>query len=744
MSGLMQLVKRFHDGWRARLHGRAGWTTVHRAGGPIDPARPQSIADLLEAERERWFLWVPVCFGAGIGTYFALPFEPRPGILVVFLVAGCGLRYAFRLGTWAPVLTGVLLCALSGALTAKVRTEWTRAPVLAAALEARMSAGFIESLEPRRPRGFRITLRLRALQGVAVDNLPERIRFIWNGDTDLRVGEAMTVRVSLKPPPTPVRPDGYDFARRAWFKGIGAVGYAVASPVRSADLPAAPALLGARAWVGSIRAAIGADVERRIPGEGGAIINALIIGQRGKVPETTLDHLRRSGLSHMLAISGLHMAMIAGALFWLLRGGLAAFPVLALNGPIKKGAAAAALAGGIAYLAISGASVATQRATIMIGLMLVAVLLDRPAISQRNVALAALVILAIAPENLLEIGFQMSFAAVVALVAFYERWRLRQGTWSGTRSGVTVGARTSPLWIAARGGRNMIIGTLVTTFVAGVAVAPFEAFHFHRVAQFSLLANLLAMPVFTIVVMPMALMTLISLPFGLEGGSLPIMAWGVAQVTDVAGWVSEKPNAVHHTSAMGGPAFLLMMLGGLWLCLWQKRWRYAGVVPVAFGLLFSANPADPDLLVARDGALVAVRTAQGGLSGSPGRIGAFELTRWLEADGDARGPETVERGDGFACDRQGCTADIRGTMVAMPKSPANLAEDCRRADIVILTFVQARPCPSARLVIDRQAVQRFGVHAVTIGADGAIRLVTVEGRRGVRPWTLAGRDMPGE
>ncbi len=709
-----------------RPHVTDAGATTHRTWG----------LSTLDRERERWFLWVPVFFGAGIGLFFALPHDPPLTRTLAALVAAIALQRVFRRGVLMPALIGATLCMLAGMMAGTLRAEWTRAPVLNTEITARMAAGFIEALEPRLPKGARITMRLRALQGVSSAERPERIRFVWAGTTDLRVGDAITVRLSLRPPPTPVRPGGYDFARRAWFKRIGAVGFAVAEPKRSRTLPTKPDFLGFRTWLGNIRSSIAHRVETQVPGDAGAIINALIIGQRGKVPEEKLDHLRRSGLSHMLAISGLHMAMIAGALFWLLRGGLAAIPHFALNWRIKKGAAITALLGGILYLAVSGASVATQRAAIMIGLMLVAILLDRPALSLRNVALAALIILAIAPENLLEIGFQMSFAAVAALVSFYEWWQARQDQNQVIRSQLI----TNPIALAAlRGSRNMIGGTLMTTLIAGIAVAPFGAFHFHKIAQFSLLANLLAMPVFTVLVMPMALVTLLTLPFGLEGGSLNIMAWGVEAVSDVAAWVALQPDAVRTTPEMPMVAFLAMIIGGLWFCLWRQRWRILGVIPMALGATLSAGTVPPDLLIAREGALIAARTDGQLLSGSPGRAGAFELARWLEADGDKRAADTIVRGAGFRCDAAGCTTQIGDVVVAMPRAPQNIDDDCRKADIVILIFDQVHPCPSARLVIDRADLRREGVHAVTIRPGGAITVKTVEQLRGTRPWTRSGQ-----
>ena len=320
-----------------------------------------------------------------------------------------------------------------------------------------------------------------------------------------------------------------------------------------------------RAWsvIERLRHGIGPRITAVLPGQTGAIANALITGARGGISEATNSAFRDSGLMHILAISGLHMAIMAGSVFYLVRLLLAAMPALALLYPIKKWAAVAAMLGALAYLLISGSSFATVRSAIMISIMFIAVLLDRPALALRNVVLAALLILIAFPESLFDVGFQMSFAAVLALICVYEEAR-KSRVWS------LLPERPSA-WLLL-----FVGGIIATTLIASTAVAPFAAYHFHKSQQYAVLANLIAIPICNFIVMPAALASLLAMPLGLEAAPLRVMGWGIDGMLWTAERVASLPGAVLHIPAMPTPAFLAIIGGGLWLALWQTRWRVLG------------------------------------------------------------------------------------------------------------------------------------------------------------------------
>ncbi len=676
---------------------------------------------LLEAEQARWFLWVPVLVGLGVGLYFSLSFEPHLLTVLSGLAAAVALRMAVPRRTELVLATNVIVAIALGFALAKVRVEWVRAPVLARQMRSVEVRGYVELIEPRAKRGERLTLRVTKLGDLGEDARPVRVR-VTTGKTApwLRAGDPVRLRATLQPPSGPALPGGYDFARAAWFDRLGAVGYTWTAPKRDPTLGAPPVTLRLWAHVERLRHAIGRRITAALPGETGAIANALITGERGAIPEDTTSAFRDSGLLHVLSISGLHMAIMAGSVFFLVRLVLAAFPGIALRYAIKKWAAVAATLGAIAYLLVSGSSFATVRSAIMISIMFAAVLLDRPALALRNVGLAAILILLVFPESLLNVGFQMSFAAVVALVAVYETFAKRGG-WTFIPQGP---------WAKLV---FFFVGIVVSTLVASAAIAPFAAFHFHKSQQYAVIANLVAMPICNLVVMPAALATLILMPLGLEAVALWVMGAGIDAMLWTARRVAGLPGAVLHIPAMPLSAFLAMVAGGLWLALWQTRWRLFGLALIAGGIALAPASRLPDLLIGRDGALVAVREDDGRLAALGPARDTYELSRWLESDGDAH--DAAHQGRHVRCDRIGCRARVKGLTVAVAQRPAAFADDCRHASIVVSPIVSPRSCAKPKVVVDFFAARREGTHAIYIADDGTLDIETVAGRRGQRPWS---------
>lgn len=682
------------------------------------------LARLVEEESDRWFLWVPVCFGAGIGLYFSLSLEPSFYYVIAALCVTLSLCFVTARIPFVWTICVACFLASLGFADAKLRTHSVAQPAMERSGGVKLLKGWIEKVEARLPRGHRITLRVFEASSRDNTSQPIRVRYTSRFDETHVTGTAIEVRVRIRRVPEPVMPGGFDFSRKAYFAGLGAVGFAL-SPARILNKsPPAPFDILLYAKIDSLRHGIERRILETLPGEEGAVVIALITGERGRIPDDTRDALRNSGLAHMLAISGLHMALMAGSLFWLLRASAATIPALALRYPIKKWAAVLALLGGGFYLAISGGSIATQRAFLMMGIVFTAILLDRPALTLRNVALAALVILVLFPESLLNVSFQMSFAAVTALIAVYER----------TNKHKKYSAVNSFWGRIVRKGGWYLGGIALTTLVAGIAAAPFAAFHFHKLAQFSLVANLGAMPPFGLVVMPAALAALIAMPFGIEALPLQVMAWGIDHVVVVAKEVSSWPAASVHVAAMPVASLLALAIGGLWLCLWQKPWRLAGLGIASIGLAMAGNVPRPDLLVGRDGKLLALRNNADTLSVTGGKKASYSLERWLRADGDPRDPALALKSSVFKCDELACVAKVKGKTVAFIRHPAALAEECARADIVVAQIPLHRRCPNARVTVDRIDLWADGAHALYMEGQ-SIRIETVAQHRGTRPWS---------
>ena len=680
-----------------------------------------AIADALVSEREIWPLWLPVAAGIGILGYFALSFEPAWWVGVAATL-GAATAYAINRGrAGAPAMLTALALAL-GFAAAQLGTARVAAPML----EARIGPAWIEGRvvgQTLTPNGVRLVLEDPSVDRLAAAGTPHRIRVrLLSGSEPVATGVRIGVRAVLNPPSRPVIPGGFDFRRHAFFQGIGGVGYAVGHPRLVEGGEASRSGL----WLETLRRHIAGRIGEALDGDRAAIATALLTGDRGAIRDEVHDAIRESGLAHLLAISGLHLGLVAGLVFFAVRAGLALAPPLALEYPIKKWAAIAALAGAFAYMFIVGATVPTQRAFIMAGLVLVAVLVDRTAISMRLAAWAAALVLAVSPYSLLGPSFQMSFAAVIALIAGYEAMRDRLAEWRSRAGPLRIGA----LYLA---------GVLLSTAIASTATAPFALYHFQQIASYGLATNLLAVPLTALWIMPCGLAAYLLMPLGLEALALVPMGWGIEALLAIAETAAGWPHAALHISAPPGWALGSAVIGGLWLCLWHGRWRYWGVAGIAAGMLALAWPRlGPDVLVSEDGRLMAVRGADGELALSEPRRDRFTRDIWLRADGrpqaipwPALGPSEDGR---LSCDPLGCLYRRDGVLAALVMDPRALGEDCAAADIVVAAMPAGRSC-RASTVIDRFDVWRHGAHAITLTPDGPV-VDRVSDQTGLRPWTL--------
>jgi competence protein ComEC len=685
------------------------------------------LAGWLGDERERWVLWLPVGVGLGIGIYFALPVEPVPWLAGVILL---GILAVLATARVCPGVVRMLMIGLAavaaGFIAAQVRTILVEAPMLDRRIGPLTVEGRVVEVEPL-GRGRRVLLDDLQIAGMAATGTPRRARIRLGSEPPLAPGSRIRVRAVLSPPPAPALPRAFDFQRQSYFRGLGAVGFAMgrAEEVASGDA-GSPALA-----LAALRQRIGERVTGGLEGTAGAMARALMTGERGAIPENVLAAMRDSGLAHLLAISGLHIGLVAGILFVGLRAVLALVPYIALRFPIKKWAAGAALPGAAAYALISGATVPTQRAFLMLGLVLLAVLLDRRGLSIRTVAWAALAILLLQPESLLGASFQLSFAAVVALIAAYEEIAERRFRDDGRR-------RVWPWKIVLYVG-----GVALSSLIAGAATTPFALYHFNRLAAFGMAANMAAVPLTALWVMPWAVVAFALMPFGLEALALAPMGWGVEAIIGVAREVAAWPGAVTLLPSMPTAGLVAVAVGGLWLCLWRGRWRLWGIAGIVGGLVSGAWVSPPDVLVDDAGRLMAVRTADGSLAVSSRRLGRFDAEIWMRRAGQEEAPAVWPAagtgGDGpLACDILGCIHRANGHTVALVRDEGALTEDCRIADVVVATVPARRPCPSATVVIDRFDLWREGAHALWLDRD-AIRVESVNKVRGERPWVVRPR-----
>lgn len=703
------------------------------------------VAENFAAERDRWANWLPVLLGLGIAIYFGLEREPASWTRLLWVGPAClalGLRRGQgRAYLWALAATLVLI----GFGVAQWRATAVAAPVLKRQIGPVTVFGTIENLDRRDDGSARVVLADPDIRGLAAADTPWRIRItVRSGAADLRPGHHIRLLAVLMPPSPPVAPGAFNFARKAWFERIGGFGYALGAPlpVAAGDGMAAA---GPEPWLAAFRDRLATRIRGHDDGPAGAVAAALMTGHRRAIPEHVVSALRDSGLAHLLAISGLHVGLVAGFVFFLLRAALALSERVALNYPIKKWAAGAAFLAAVFYLFMSGATIPTQRALVMTGIILLAVITDRTAITMRPVTWAAVIILLIAPESLLSVSFQLSFAAVISLVAAYEFLRSRMPPEWRRR---TTRSRRLMMYFAA---------VAFTTIVAEVAIGPFAAFHFNRFVAYGLVANMIAVPLMALWIMPWAVVSFLLLPLGLESWGLEPMLWGIDAVIAVATEVSSWPGVVRNVAAMPDLAIILVAAGGLWLCLWRRPWRLGGLAAIAAGMIMAANARPPDLLVDGEGKVVAVRDAGGDLVFAMGRARGLVGETWLRRAGRGRAVAAVKPGVGgdgqtslpwLACDRLGClyrppietgggaaAADAAPRpVVAIVRDARAFADDCRTARVIVSLEPLRGACPSATVIVDRFDLWRAGSHAIWLERD-RIRVETVAADIGGRPWS---------
>lgn len=671
------------------------------------------------AERERWPLWLPAFLATGIAIYFALPFEPSYWSGLAAVVSAAGLTFFGRRHT-GVLLVGLPLVAMSlGFTLAAWRTAVLEAPQLERRLGPVAVSGRVVEVEML-AKGRRVTLDRPVIERIAPGHTPKRVRVrLLSQEPTIRPGDHVRLRAMLLPPAAPVAPGAFDFQRHAYFLQLGAVGYAYG---RVEVEQAKPSSFGL--WLAALREHVAARVVAGLPGAEGGIAAALMTGERGAIPPDVIEAMRSSGLAHLLAISGLHLGLITGALFFGIRAILALVPFLALRYPIKKWAAFAAFVGAFFYLLVTNATVPTQRAFIMTGVVLLGIMLDRTSISMRMVCWAALVILMLQPESLLGPSFQLSFAAVLALIAAYEAWPFRLPGW----------ARGEGWW---RLPLYYFLGVAFTSLVTTLATIPYSLYHFDRLAAYGVVTNMIAVPVTALWVMPWAIVTFLLMPFGLEAISLQPMGWGLAVVIWSAKTIMSWPGSVTVLPAMPIWGVALVTVGLLWLCLWRRPWRWAGIAGMALGIGSIAIERPPDVIAAGDGQLFAVRGAGGHMLISPVRGNAFDVDTILKRTGQAAPDPWPKEGaseDGrLACDSLGCIYRVNGQLVAFVKDREALGEDCRYATVVISAVPVRNACPSAHALIDRFDLWRKGGHSLWLDPDG-VRIESVGEWRGIRPW----------
>ncbi len=699
-------------------------TAPRRRLGLVLSRLADRIETVFEAERDQLPLWLPVGLGLGIGAWFALP---DSSAWTGFLLAAAALAIAFAAAPATRATRALLIFSLAAALGCAL-IWWKAERVAAPRLERAQMAEFDARIESLQRLPAREAVRLVLLPEGA-PHLPPRLRVnVDEGKAPqgLDPGARVRLRAWLMPPAPMAVPGAYDFARAAWFQQIGGTGRALDIEVTA---PAGPQ--GWRARLASARQSLADHVRERLPGSEGGIAAALATGDQSGIPEEDAEAMRRSGLAHLLSVSGLHLTAVVGAVMLLTLKLLALSPTLALRFRLVLVAAGAGALAGVAYTLLTGAEVPTVRACIAALLVLLGIALGRDALTLRLVAVAALAVLILWPESLTGPSFQMSFAAITAIVALHEH--------PGAKA-LLARRDEGPF---ARLGRGLL-ALVLTGLAVELALTPIALYHFHKAGLYGALANIVAIPLTTFVIMPAEALALLfdavglGAPFWWLTGAMLKLLLGLARATAAA------PGAVAMLPTMPPAAFALMIGGGLWLLLWRTRLRRWGLVPVAAGALWAASTPPPDLIVTGDGRHLALRGPSGEMAILRGRAGDYVRGMLGETSGTDAEMPAIESMPGARCNADLCAVEIRkdGGLWRLLATRSRHYVDiepmkraCAEADIVVSDRRLPRTCVPRWLKADRALLARTGGLTLTLGEPP--RIATVAERVGRHPWAMA-------
>jgi competence protein ComEC len=682
-------------------------------------ATREEVEHFLERERGQLPLWLVVGFGAGIASWFVLD-GPEAWLAVILTGLGASIAgFAFGAGRFERAIGWMGLALVLGCSLVWLRSEWVRAP--------RLERPMVTSFEARVERVETLAARgdLRLTLAPIGASLPPRVRVsVKEGvaPTGLAAGARVRMRARLTAPPPMAFPGTYDFSRQAWFWGIGAVGRALGEIELLEQ--------AGSGGIDSLRDRLGRHVREQLPGGPGAVATALANGDQNAIDDEDAEAMRRSGLAHLLSVSGLHITAAIGAAMLLTLKLLALSERLALRFNLILVAAAFGALAGIAYTVFTGSQVPMVRSCIAALLVLGGMALGRDAISLRLVAVGALIVLLFRPEAIAGASFQFSFAAVTAIIALHSsRWG-RQ---------MMMHRDEGPVARASR----KVLAMILTGLAVEVALIPFALYHFHKAGLYSVAANLLAIPLTTFVIMPLEFGALL---LDLIGLGAPLW-WMAGHALDGLLWIAHSVagarGAVATLASMPAWAFAAMVAGGLWLTLWTTKPRLLGLVPFGIGATAAAFSPTPDVLITGDGRHLAVVSTDGQPMMLRERSGDFMRDLISEASGFDEEPGLLSASPFGSCSRDACVAVVRrhgrefrllATRSATRIDWQTLVRACAEADIAVSDRWLPRSCTPRWLKLDRKALEATG--GVAVYLDGKPRVETVSERLGDHPWAM--------
>lgn len=722
----------------------APWQSAARlssAGGAATALAERAERFLSDAGFDR-APWLAVLFGAGIFTWFALhsPWQWVSAIGISLMVAIAAVAL-WPYGSAADdnrshLRHATIACALvfaAGMAMIWARSEMVGAEPISRPVIERVEGFVLDREDQPAEERVRLTLAVR-LAGDAGEaahqarkirvNVPERALARDGLNAAVVEGAVVRLRVRLMPPAPPMLPGAYDFARAAWFKGLAATGSALG------DIEVVRPAPEGGGTIRSLQRSLSAHVRARVSGSAGTIAAAFASGDRGAIARSDAEAMRDAGLTHLLAISGLHVSAVVAAAYFVALRLLALFPALALRLRLPVAAAACGALAGIGYTLLTGAQVPTVRACAAAMLVLIALAMGRDALSLRMVAVAAGFVLILWPESAIGPSFQMSFSAVLAIIALS----------SSRPARAFMRAREEP-WINSFGRKVAML--FATGLTIELALMPIVLFHFHRAGFYGAFANLIAIPLVTFIAMPLIALALLLDLVGLGGAAWWLVEGSLNLLLGIAHITAAQPGAVKLMPQMTQATIAVFVAGGLWLALWQGRSRLWGLVLIAAGVVMLTRTPVPDILVSRDGRQVGITITENGtrrllsLRDSNSRYTRDNL---LELAGVAAEPVPLAQWPGARCSSAFCVLTIEAgerawhLLLARNRDRIEeraLAAACAQSDIIIADRYLPRSCRPRWLKADRRMLDQTGGLAINLDRE---TIATVAAHQGHHGW----------
>ncbi|MEO9336892.1 ComEC/Rec2 family competence protein [Mesorhizobium sp. SB112] len=713
--------------------------------GPVEKLRifgtGLSKAFNVEIDRGTAFVLIPVFLGLGIILYFAMPGEPAAW--PVFLAPICLLPFVLFLRSMPTLrlLMFAVFLVSSGIALAKLETWRAQTKVLGSEISTNLT-GSVVSIERMSSGRVRLTLDVLETSRPTLRYAPDRARVSARTVPDaIRIGSSVAGYVRLMPPSGPVRPNSYDFSFESYFDGIGASGFFLSEPKLMPESAGSFSIWNAAE---NARNAIADRIRKKIGGPEGEIAAALVVGVRAGIPEEINEAMRRTGIYHVISISGLHMALVAGTIMVALRTIFAFFPSFSSRRPVKKYSAFIALFSIASYLFISGGEVAAQRSFIMLAVMLIAVMFDRAALSMRNLAISAMIVIAISPHEVVGPSFQMSFAATAALIGAYAAW----SDYRSRRRGSPPERSPSAFRFISRQAVVFLVGLAATSIIAGLATTVYGAFHFQRVSPLTLAANLAAMPFVSAIVMPFGVIAAVAMPFNLDGPFLYIMGWGLTMMIEISVWFSER-SPIDAVGLIPIFSVLAITIALVFATMMTTRIRLLAIPFAVAGVLTLPAAQTPDILISEDGRLVGVVLENERLAINRAKPNAFTIDNWKRAlnaenlmapiskqknstaedqslkkdphsTASDRGSNGLAQfaGKPFDCSNSACVSTHRsGALIAHVSDSKAAQPFCEKAAVIVIEDATAQyPCSDdGPLIVGKRELAQYGSAAIFLG-----------------------------